>query len=79
MYSKYNEASPTMFFIGFLYFHSNRAGGKGRVKTDWLDSMLTENANVKFKLVFGHHPVYPVNEFSGDFQRNLEPENGKRI
>ncbi len=29
------------------------------------------------KLVFGHHPVHPVNGFSGAYQRDVAPENGR--
>lgn len=54
-------------------------GGEGRVETDWLDSVLSQNSNMKYKFVIGHHPVFPVNGFSGDFQREIEPENGKRF
>jgi hypothetical protein len=52
-------------------------GGDGRVETTWLDRTLADNADARYKLVLGHHPVYPVNGFSGDYQRHLGPENGR--
>jgi hypothetical protein len=29
--------------------------------------------------VFGHHPVHSVNGFSGDYQREISPENGRKL
>jgi hypothetical protein len=51
--------------------------GEGRVETSWLDATLTQHADARYKLVFGHHPVFPINGFSGVYQRELEPENGR--
>jgi hypothetical protein len=53
--------------------------GEGRVETDWLDATLSRHADARYKLVFGHHPVFPINGFSGAYQRELEPENGRRF
>lgn len=52
-------------------------GGEGRVETEWLERTLTENADAVHKLVFGHHPVFCVNGYSGTFQREIEPANGQ--
>lgn len=52
-------------------------GGEGRVETTWLDQTLTDHADARYKLVLGHHPVHPVNGFSGPFQREIAPENGR--
>jgi hypothetical protein len=52
-------------------------GGEGRVETAWLDETLCRHADARHKLVLGHHPAYPVNGFSGAFQRELEPDNGR--
>jgi hypothetical protein len=52
-------------------------GGEGRVETAWLDETLCRHADARHKLVLGHHPTYPVNGFSGAFQRELEPDNGR--
>ena len=54
-------------------------GGEGRVETQWLERILSAHSGYRFKLVVGHHPIFPVNGFSGDFQREIEPENGKRF
>ena len=53
--------------------------GEGRVEIDWLDATLRQHADARHKLVFGHHPVWPVNGFSGEYQRELEHENGRRL
>lgn len=53
--------------------------GEGRVETAWLDETLRQHADARHKLVFGHHPVWPVNGFSGEYQRELERENGCRF
>jgi hypothetical protein len=52
-------------------------GGEGRVETTWLDRVLLDNADARFKLVFGHHPVFPVNGFSGPYQREIGLEDGR--
>ena len=54
-------------------------GGEGRVETGWLDRVLAEQADARHKFVFGHHPVFPINGFSGSYQRELAPENGARF
>ena len=38
-------------------------GGYGHVECDWLDTVLTENEDARWKLVCGHHPVFPVNGY----------------
>lgn len=53
--------------------------GEGRVETEWLDATLAAHADARYKLVLGHHPVFPINGFSGAYQRELEPENGRRF
>ena len=49
-------------------------GGEGHVETDWLRSVLHQHADARYKLVAGHHPVHPVNGFSGVYQRQIGPE-----
>lgn len=51
--------------------------GEGRVETEWLDATLAQHGDARYKLVFGHHPVFPINGFSGAYQRELESENGR--
>lgn len=53
--------------------------GEGRVELEWLEETLREHADARHKLIFGHHPVWPVNGFSGEYQRELEQENGRRF
>jgi hypothetical protein len=52
-------------------------GGEGRVETTWLNQTLADHADARYKLVLGHHPVHPVNGFSGRYQREISPENGR--
>ena len=56
-----------------------RCGGEGTVDIDWLERALSEHAEARCKLVFGHHPVFPVNGYFGDYQRQLERETGRRF
>ncbi|RDI51475.1 metallophosphoesterase family protein [Microvirga subterranea] len=54
-------------------------GGEGHVETEWLESVLRQHADARHKLVLGHHPVYPVNGFSGPYQREIGPEHAGRF
>ncbi len=53
--------------------------GEGRVETTWLEETLAAHADARYKLVLGHHPVFPINGYSGDFQREIEHENGRHF
>lgn len=50
-------------------------GGEGHVETQWLERTLQEHADARHKLVLGHHPVFPVNGFSGPYQREIGAEH----
>ena len=52
-------------------------GSEGRVETTWLNQTLADHTDARYKLVLGHHPVHPVNGFSGRYQREIAPENGR--
>ncbi len=52
-------------------------GGEGRVETTWLAETLAAHADARYKLVFGHHPIHPVNGFIGPYLRHVEDENGR--
>ncbi len=56
-------------------------GGEGTVETDWLDQdqVLRQQGDARHKLVFGHHPVWTVNGYAGDYQRVIERDNGRRF
>jgi hypothetical protein len=54
-------------------------GGEGHVETEWLQPVLNLHADARHKLVLGHHPVYPVNGFSGPYQRDIGPEHAGRF
>lgn len=53
--------------------------GEGRVETAWLERVLTDQTDARSKLVFGHHPVFPINGFGGEYQREIEHANGRRF
>jgi hypothetical protein len=54
-------------------------GGEGHVETEWLDATLRCHGDASHKLVVGHHPVHPVNGFSGPYQREVGPEHAGRF
>jgi hypothetical protein len=54
-------------------------GGEGFVETGWLDRVLVTNADCRHKLVVGHHPVYPVNGYSGPCQREIDAALGAKF
>lgn len=61
-----------MVFVNTLW---SGLGGEGHVETQWLEKTLKENSDARHKLVLGHHPVFPVNGFSGPYQREIGPEH----
>jgi len=61
-------------FLVFVNTLWSGLGGEGHVETVWLKGVLSENADARHKLVIGHHPVHPVNGFSGAYQREIGPE-----
>ena len=60
--------------IVFVHTLWTGLGGEGYVETAWLRDVLRTHADAKHKLVVGHHPVFPVNGFSGSYQRDMAPE-----
>ena len=61
-----------MVFIHTLW---SGLGGEGFVETDWLEQTLSAHKDARYKMVFGHHPVFPVNGFAGEYQRHLGSES----
>lgn len=57
-----------MVFVHTLW---SGLGGEGHVETDWLDATLAAHADAATKLVIGHHPVFSVNGYRGDYQRDI--------
>ncbi|WP_441235061.1 metallophosphoesterase family protein [Bradyrhizobium sp. 930_D9_N1_4] len=49
-------------------------GGEGHVEIDWLEATLRAHGDARHKLVLGHHPVFPVNGFTGTYQREIGHE-----
>ena len=63
-----------MIFVHTLW---SGAGGEGFVETEWLADTLKRNHDARHKIVFGHHPVFPVNGFSGGYQREIGPKEAE--
>lgn len=55
------------------------SGGEGTLETDWLEAVFRQHSDARHKLVFGHHPVWAVNGYFGEYQRLVERENGRRF
>lgn len=60
-----------LVFINTLW---SGLGGEGHVETHWLAQVLAEQADARHKIVIGHHPVFPINGFSGTYQREIGHE-----
>jgi hypothetical protein len=58
----------------FVHTSAMALGGEGHVETEWLARTLAEHGDARYKLVLGHHPVFPVNGFSGPYQREVGAE-----
>ena len=65
-----------MIFVNTLWSGSS---GEGTLETEWLNKTLTQHEDARHKLVFGHHPLWAVNGYFGDYQRPIERENGLRF
>jgi hypothetical protein len=65
--------------IVFVHTLSSELGGEGHVETDWLEATLRQHGDVSHKLVLGHHPVYPVNGYTGTYQREIGHEYRERF
>jgi len=50
-------------------------GGEGHVETEWLEECLGANTDARWRFVIGHHPVFPVNGYSGPCQRTIASEH----
>ena len=58
----------------FVHTSWSGLGGEGHVETEWLETVLKEHESARYKLVLGHHPIFPINGFSGAYQRELGSE-----
>jgi len=59
----------------FVHTSWTGLGGEGHVETTWLEDILRRHGDARHKLVIGHHPVHPINGFSGAYQREIGPEH----
>ena len=60
-----------MVFVNTLW---SGLGGEGHLELAWLEATLEEHRDARHKLVLGHHPVFPINGFTGTYQREIGHE-----
>ncbi len=65
--------------IVFVHTLWTGLGGEGHVETDWLEATLRAHDDARHSIVVGHHPVHPINGFSGPYQRDVGPEHAARF
>jgi hypothetical protein len=63
----------------FVHTLCSGLGGEGHVETEWLEATLKAHADARYKLVLGHHPVFPVNGYAGAYQREIGHEYTERF
>lgn len=71
-----NSDDLLMVFVNTLW---SGLGGEGYVETKWLEETLAAHADARYKIVFGHHPVFPINGFVGSHQREIAHEIGPKF
>ena len=52
---------------------------KATFETTWLHSILQQHSDAQYKLVIGHHPIFPVNGFSGAYVREVGAEHAQEF
>ena len=57
----------------------SQLGGCGHVETAWLDRVLNEHADARFKLVAGHYPVFGVNGYDEAPLWRIAPDQGRAL
>ena len=63
----------------YVFVNTNFSGrnGFGHVEHEWLDGVLTDQADARFKLVIGHHPIHAVNGYQLYPTWRVAPEDGQ--
>lgn len=62
------EGDLLMVFVNTLW---SGLGGEGHMETDWLEQILEQNQEARYKLILGHHPVFGINGYWGPYYRQL--------
>ena len=65
------------FLCVFVNTNLHRHPTDGHVEHEWLDRVLSEHADAVTKIVFGHHPVWPVNGHWQSPLWRIEREEGR--
>jgi hypothetical protein len=63
----------------FIHTLASELGGEGHIETDWLEATLAQHGDARHRLVLGHHPVYPINGYSGSYSREIGHEYRDRF
>ena len=58
----------------FVHTLCSSMGGEGHVEATWLEQILRQHADARWKFVIGHHPAFPVNGYVGSYQRTIGDE-----
>ncbi|HEU0165377.1 MAG TPA: metallophosphoesterase [Thermomicrobiales bacterium] len=64
------------FLYVFVNTNFSGLGGSGHVEHKWLDRVLAENADATYKLVIGHHPIFPTNGYDMHPGWHVDPDQG---
>ena len=51
-------------------------GGEGHVELEWLEKVLSDHKELKYKFVVGHHPVHQVGTMISDYELTIHSKNG---
>ncbi len=49
------------------------------MENTWLNQTLSDHADARYRLVFGHHPVHPVKGHFGPHELGIVPEDGREF
>lgn len=65
--------------IIFINTMCHDLGGEGHIELEWLEKVLSEHNNIKYKFVVGHHPIHPVGTMISDYELNIHNQNGINV
>ena len=60
------EGNLLLIVVNTAWNHSCASNSEGRsINNNWVEEVLKKHSDASCKLVMGHHPVFPVNGFTG--------------
>ncbi len=75
----YHVRRGDLFMVFVHTADETSRGDATRIETAWLDQVLTQNADARYKIVIGHHPMLPVNGFDWHPDWNMVPDEAQRF